>query len=83
MNGATNIAMFGLYLAIAAAAHAQSYQNLGNGVVIGSDGSMSQWLGGTTIITPPMPEPPLYGQPVPPPQPTVVCQQLGNMTVCN
>jgi hypothetical protein len=70
-------------LALGTAAHAQTYQNLGNGVVIGSDGSMSQRLGNTTIITPPVPLPPLDEKPIPLPQPTVICQPLGNTTVCN
>jgi hypothetical protein len=39
----------------AGAAHAQIYQDLGNGVVIGSDGSMAQPLGNGIIITPPPP----------------------------
>jgi len=68
-------------VASATFATAQTYQSLGNGVVIGSDGSMAQPLGNGVIITqtPPFPQ---YGQPLQP-QRQVYCQPLGYTVVCN
>jgi hypothetical protein len=59
-------------------AQAQTYQTYGN-FTYGSDGSMVQRLGNTTIITPPIPMEPQFG----PPQQTVICQTFGNITSCN
>jgi hypothetical protein len=67
---------------IASSAHAQTYQTFGN-FTYGSDGSVVERLGSTTIITPPTD--PQFGEPMPMPmpQPPTVCQTFGNMTVCN
>jgi hypothetical protein len=76
----TTALIFGACLAIGGAAHAQTYQPLGD-TIIGSDGSMAQPLGNGVLITPP-PNPPQFGQaPLPPRQ--IFCQRLGNSVVCN
>lgn len=81
----TRIILLAVCLGVSSAAQAQTttYQNIGNGMIVGSDGSMAQQLGNGVIITQPPQFNGQFGQATLPPRQTF-CQPLaGGVVVCN